>query len=200
MSTRERRPLRFRLPPVAVSFTGREDELAAIDEALGVTDRAVITQAIVGLGGVGKTQLAARYVESVTADFDIVAWIHAQDGGIADLAQLAAELGQPVNGLSPRDRAKRALDLLSNTDESWLLALDNVESPEQLALLLPRSGHGRVLVTSRNQSLSQYAPVLSLAVFSEDTAAAYLAAAPDARTTSGPLAPSLARLAACLWR
>ena len=174
MSTRERRPLRFRLPPVAVSFTGRSWELDAIQEALGVTDRAVITQAITGLGGVGKSQLAARYVRQVADDYDVVAWIRAQDGGITDLADLAARLGQPVAGLTPSDRAQRALDWLASSDQRWLLALDNVESPEQLERLLPRGGHGRVLVTSRDRALDQYAPVLAIDVFDEDAATNYL--------------------------
>ena len=56
--------MRFNLPPVAASFTGREDELAALDAKLGHDDRALITQAITGLGGVGKSQLAARYAQT----------------------------------------------------------------------------------------------------------------------------------------
>jgi hypothetical protein len=58
-----RNRLRFNLPAVAASFIGREEELDALDDALGVADRGVITQAITGLGGVGKSQLAARYVQ-----------------------------------------------------------------------------------------------------------------------------------------
>jgi|GEM_PF-2161745 len=164
----------FNLPPVAASFTGRERELDAIDEALGVARRAVITQAITGLGGVGKSQLAARYVQRSADSYDIVAWIRAQDGGIADLAELVVRLGLPVAGLSPNERAQRALDWLSSSDRRWLLALDNVESPAQLERLLPRGGNGRVLVTSRDRALRQFAPVLAVKVFDEDAATTYL--------------------------
>ncbi|MGI9099643.1 MAG: hypothetical protein ACR2H2_14330 [Solirubrobacteraceae bacterium] len=93
--------MRFNLPAVAASFTGREEELDALDDALGVADRVVITQAITGLGGIGKSQLAARYVQQRVDGYDVVAWIRAEDGGIADLAQLAAKLGENVDGLSP---------------------------------------------------------------------------------------------------
>ena len=103
-----------------------------------------------------------------------MAWIRAQDGGIADLADFAARLGLPLDGLSPSERAQRALDWLSSSDRRWLLALDNVDSPEQLERLLPRGGHGRVLVTSRDRALSEYAPVLAIDVFDEDTATRYL--------------------------
>jgi Tetratricopeptide repeat/NB-ARC domain len=165
----------FNLPAVAASFTGRDEELDALDDALGVADRAVITQAIAGLGGVGKSQLAARYVQQRAGDYDVVAWIRAEDGGIADLAQLAAKLGEPVDGLSPSEAAQLALDWLSNCEQPWLLVLDNVESPEQLDGLRPRSGIGRVLVTSRDRALRQFGPVLTVDVFDEDTAEPLLA-------------------------
>jgi hypothetical protein len=104
--------VRFNLPAVAASFTGRGAELDALDEVLAVSDRAVITQAISGLGGVGKSQLAARYVQQRVDDYDVVGWIRAEDGGIADLAQLAASLDAPVAGSHlPRPRSWRWTDL-----------------------------------------------------------------------------------------
>ena len=86
------RRVRFNLPALAVSFTGRDDELDELDAALQGDDRALITQAISGLGGVGKSQLAAHYTHRAADGYDIVAWIRAEDGGIADLAALAALL------------------------------------------------------------------------------------------------------------
>jgi hypothetical protein len=118
----------FNLPPVAASFTGREDELAALDAKLGDDDRALITQAITGLGGVGKSQLAARYARTRSGAYDVVAWVGAEDGGIADLSRLADALGLRVDGLAPGDRALAALDWLAACDRRWLLVLDNVES------------------------------------------------------------------------
>ena len=81
--------VRFGVPPVAVAFAGRSEELETLERALCVDGRALITQAITGLGGVGKTQLAARYVHTRGDEYDVVAWIHAEDGGVGDLAELA---------------------------------------------------------------------------------------------------------------
>jgi tetratricopeptide (TPR) repeat protein len=170
----EKRRQRFNLPLVAASFVGRARELEELDEALAGTDSAVITQAISGLGGVGKSQLAARYVQQRADGYDIVAWIRAQDGGIADLAALAAKLGLPVEALSPSDRAQLALDWLGDSRQRWLLVLDNIESAEQLEGLVPRTGSGHVLVTSRDRALRQFGPVLTVEVFDEDTATTYL--------------------------
>jgi tetratricopeptide (TPR) repeat protein len=189
--------VRFRLPAVAASFTGRGEELDALDEALGVADRAVVTQAITGLGGVGKTQLAARYVQQRSDRYDVVAWIRAEDGGIADLAALAAKLGGAVDGLSPSERAQLALDRLGDGEQRWLLVLDNVASAEQLSGLIPGSGSGRVLVTSRDRALRQFGPVLTVDVFDEDIATRYLTERAGRRGDE-QAARALARALGCL--
>ena len=187
----------FNLPPIAPSFTGREDELAALDAKLGDDDRALITQAITGLGGVGKSQLAARYARTRSGAYDVVAWVGAEDGGIADLSRLAVALGIPVNKLSPGDRAQAALDWLAACDRRWLLVLDNVESAGQLKGLLPSGEHGRVLVTSRDRTLRQFGPVLAVDVFDEYTATRYLTDRAE-RLDDEPAARELARALGCL--
>jgi len=186
--------LRFNLPAVAASFTGREADIDALDDVFGAGDRAVITQAITGLGGVGKSQLAARYVQQRADGYDVVAWIRAEDGGIADLAQLAGRIGAHVDGLSASELAQIALDWLSDSGLRWLLVLDNIASPEQLQRCCPHGGRGRVLVTSRDQALRQFGPVLTVDVFDEDTAAAYLterAGRPGDRRAARQLAVAL---------
>lgn len=86
------------------------------------------------------------------------------------MADLAAALGQPVEGLSPADRRDLALAHLAWGEQRWLLVLDNIESSAQLAACLPRGGSGRVLVTSRNREVRGFAPTLSLDIFDEQTA------------------------------
>ena len=187
----------FGVPAVVAAFSGRGDELEAVEEALGVAGSAVIAQAITGLGGVGKTQLAARYVNQHGSEYDIVAWIRAEDGGIADLSELAARLGEPVQGLSPIERRDLALERLRRDEERCLLVLDNVESAAQLTDCLPRGGNGRVLMTSRNREVRQFAPVLLLDVFDERTAVEYLielADRPDDRAGAERVARALGYL------
>ncbi len=196
-SERPRAAVRFNLPLVPRLFVGRTRELEALEEALQVADRAVVSQAITGLGGVGKSRLAEHYLSAHLDDYDIVAWIRAEDGGIADLAGLAAALGEPVDGLSPAERRDLALEHLGRVEERWLLVLDNIDSPAQLADCLPHTGNGRVLVTSRHRELRQFAPALSLDVFDPDTAIEYLierAERPDDRAGAQRLAQALGYL------
>ena len=134
-----RERLRFRLPRVVAHFTRREDLLAQLEAALSERRAGVITQTITGLGGVGKTQLAAAYVEAHQDEFDIAAWVRADDGGTADLAELAVALALPVAGRTPPERASDVLVFLANTDRRWLLVFDNAPGPQALAGL-PSSG------------------------------------------------------------
>jgi hypothetical protein len=105
-----------------------------------------------------------------------VAWIHAQDGGIADLAQLAVEFELPVSQMTPAEGAARALRWLSVCDERWLLVLDSVPAPRYLVGCCPSAGNGRVIVTTRDRGMSQFGPALAVDVFDDETALEYLVA------------------------
>jgi hypothetical protein len=173
---RERRTqrVRFKLPLATAYFTGREVELAAVHRALGVCKRAIVTQAIVGPAGVGKTQIAARYAHTHADEYEIVVWIRAEDGGVQDLAELAVLLGFTAIELSPSERAAAVLRWLCECDERWLLVLDNLSSAEQLPGCCPSSGRGDVIVTTRDRAVAQFATTLTVDVFDTDTAVRYL--------------------------
>src|SRR5206468_2476159 len=54
------------------NFTGREGALVNLHASLTSGHYAAITQAITGLGGVGKTQLALEYLYRNAADYDVI--------------------------------------------------------------------------------------------------------------------------------
>jgi tetratricopeptide (TPR) repeat protein len=195
-SLRER--LRFRLPRVVAHFTGRDNLLAQLDAALSGGRAGVITQAISGLGGVGKTQLAAAYVQAHCEEFDIAAWVRADDGGTADLAELAVALALPVAGRTPAERASDVLVFLANTDRRWLLVFDNAPGPQALAGL-PSSGHGRVLVTSRHRGgYDTFGAELAVDVFDPGTARRYLLARSGRTSQEASDAEAVATALGCL--
>jgi predicted ATPase len=65
-----------------------------VREQLLAGDRAVV-QALHGMGGVGKTQLAAEYAHRFAGTYDLVWWINAEQAGLIgdQFAALGAELG-----------------------------------------------------------------------------------------------------------
>ncbi|MFB7610585.1 NB-ARC domain-containing protein [Streptomyces gardneri] len=135
------------LPERTQLFVGRARELALLDEGVGI-------QVLCGLGGIGKSTLAARWAADRVADHTVVWWITAEtpaelDAGLADLAR-AMQPG--VVGVLPEDALReRALQWLATHDD-WLLVLDNVSAPADLRPLLARVGNGRIVVTSRRAS------------------------------------------------
>ncbi|MGW2397463.1 FxSxx-COOH system tetratricopeptide repeat protein [Kitasatospora sp. NPDC001664] len=137
------------LPARHASFVGRERELALLDAALDGTGTAVV-QALHGLGGVGKSTLAAHWAATRAGTDNPVWWITADNPANLDagLARLATAL-QPALALLPAEQlTERAVQWLA-THTGWLLILDNVDDPAHLAPLLARATTGRILITSR---------------------------------------------------
>lgn len=149
-------------------FTGRGSVLERLrDEILGGSQAVVLPQALYGLGGVGKTQVALEYAHRFKADYDLVWWISAEQPDLINtaLAELAARLGHPV-GESVTEAAEAAREALRRgiPHARWLLIFDNASDPKEIEEYLP-GGDGHVLITSRNQAWSRVAAPLEVDVF-----------------------------------
>jgi hypothetical protein len=139
----------WRVPPRNPRFTGRDGMLAELRRRLRAGEAALVVQALYGLGGVGKTQLALEYVHRFAADYDLVWWIDAEQPVlIADqLAGLAARLDLPT-GPAVAATVDRLLTELRGRDR-WLLVFDNATRPQDVADYRP-GGTGHMLITSRS--------------------------------------------------
>ena len=84
----------WNIPARNPGFTGRDDLLAAVRQRLTARDKAVV-QALQGMGGVGKTQLAIEYAHRFAADYDVAWWVNAEQAGLTgdQFAALGAALG-----------------------------------------------------------------------------------------------------------
>ncbi|MCX5397660.1 tetratricopeptide repeat protein [Streptomyces sp. NBC_00102] len=135
--------------PRGALFVGRSAELDALDTAFEAPG-GVVLRAVSGLGGVGKSALAAHWAaRRCTARLRW--WIGADSpaGVEAGLAGLARALQPGLTGLPQELQRERALAWLAAHDD-WLLVLDNVNLPDDVRPLLDRlGGGGRVLVTTR---------------------------------------------------
>jgi Tetratricopeptide repeat/NB-ARC domain len=137
-------------------FTGREELLAAVREALASSERTVV-QALHGMGGVGKTQLAIEYAHRFAGGYDVVWWINAEQATLIgeQCAALAARLGCGELG-APLPLVRQAVQNELRERSSWLLVFDNAENPEDIADWLP-GGTGHVLITSRSHGWDEVA-------------------------------------------
>jgi CO dehydrogenase nickel-insertion accessory protein CooC1/tetratricopeptide (TPR) repeat protein len=166
----------WNVPARNADFTGRGATLEKLrDKLAGGGVAVVVAQALYGLGGVGKTQLALEYAHRFMADYDLVWWVPSEraDQISLALAELARKMGLQV-GDNVAEAAEAALEeLRRDTSPHWLLIFDNADDPKQLEPYLP-TGAGHVLITSRNQGWSHAAEPLEVDVFTRDESVAHL--------------------------
>ncbi len=140
-------------------FTGREDLLVALDKALTKDGPAALgqTQAISGLGGIGKTQIAVEYAYRHRNKYRAVLWCRA--GTEADLAagfqEIARMLELPDGEIREQAKAVASVRQWLEREAGWLLVLDNADDPETVARFLPAAHRGHVLLTSRAWNLNR---------------------------------------------
>jgi hypothetical protein len=123
-------------------FTGREALLAHLATQLQAGQTMALTQppqAISGLGGVGKTQLAVEYAYQHRADYQAVLWARAES--TEALTSSCVALAKELN-LSQKDERDTTLIvaavqrwLCSNT--GWLLILGNADDLAVVREFLP---------------------------------------------------------------
>ncbi|MFI0144692.1 FxSxx-COOH system tetratricopeptide repeat protein [Streptomyces globisporus] len=154
-------------------FAGREAVMVQLRESLLNGQQAVV-QALHGMGGIGKTQIALEYAHRFSGQYDLVWWIDAEQSDQIPVhyTELADRLGiaKPDAGSDPNARA--VLHHL-RTRQRWLIVLDNAEDPAQLMPWLPE-GPGHVLITSRNHDWRGLAHQTALDVFTRSDSLAYL--------------------------
>ncbi|MDH6228985.1 FxSxx-COOH system tetratricopeptide repeat protein [Streptomyces sp. MJP52] len=148
-------------------FVGRNDELTALKEAFTRPGK-VVVHAVHGLGGVGKSALAAHWAGRRPERLRW--WVTADDASAVDagLAALARALQPALAALPAEVQSERAVDWLTRHD-GWLLVLDNVEDPRHIRPLLDRLPGGRILITTRRATgWHHYATAIRLGVFRPD--------------------------------
>ncbi|SDG78204.1 hypothetical protein [Roseospirillum parvum] len=136
-------------------FVGRQQDLKALARALkrGGTSAIGPTAAATGLGGLGKTQLAAEFAHRYGRFFaGGVYWLScAKAAGIrGEVTRCAQAMGLPVDD---QDSIGRVLARWQSPLPT-LLIFDNCEEEDLLAEWRPPSGAARVLVTSRRATWS----------------------------------------------
>ncbi|MFJ8938672.1 FxSxx-COOH system tetratricopeptide repeat protein [Streptomyces sp. NPDC102365] len=158
------------------NFTGREDLLELLAERLRTGIAAVLPEALHGMGGVGKSQIAVEYLYRHSHDYSLVWWIPAEQHNqvIQSLIELGDRMGLKAG--SDVSAVRTVLEALRTgvPYRNWILVFDNAENPREIRRYFPTDGPGRILVTSRNAQWSSLASSLEVNVFAREESIALL--------------------------
>ncbi|WP_307781846.1 FxSxx-COOH system tetratricopeptide repeat protein [Streptomyces sp. MBT65] len=169
----------WNVQPRNQSFTGRGKELDALHRRLTLEGAAaVLPEALHGLGGVGKTQIAVEYVYQHADEYDVIWWISAErpEQIRVSLTQLGGALGIETGGEQEITIAAVLNALRTGRPyHRWLLVFDNAEDPEVVRQFFPLGGPGKILVTSRNPQWGRIARTVDIDVFTTEESVELLA-------------------------
>lgn len=145
----------WNIPTGIPFFTGREDVLERIHEALATSGTAALKQrqAISGLGGIGKTQTAIEYAQRHRDQYKAILWAVAEsrESLLSDFVYIATVLNLPERNIQDQSQTVRAVKRWLETNTEWLLILDNADEPAIIEEFLPEQAKGHILLTSRAQ-------------------------------------------------
>jgi hypothetical protein len=169
------------VPSLADRRVDRPADRVLADALTGDGDGIVVVgQVVSGLGGVGKTQLAAGLAHRWWRErrIDLLVWVTAttRTAVLTRYAQAAADL-TGVQDPDPADGAERFLAWLAAAEVRWLIVLDDVTDPADLTGLWPAvTSTGSTVVTSRRRdhALTAGRQVIDVDVFTPAQALDYL--------------------------
>ena len=166
-------PRIWNIPARNPGFTGRDGLLGAVRERLLAGDRAVV-QALQGMGGVGKTQLAVEYAYRFAGTYDLAWWVNAEQPGL--IGDQFAALGMALGCVQPgadTETVRAAVLAELRSRGRWLLVFDNAADPADITGWLPGGG-GHVLITSRARGWAAIAAPVEVDVLARAESVAIL--------------------------
>jgi tetratricopeptide (TPR) repeat protein len=182
-------------------FTGREKELEGIANSLLGKKPSVtlISQAIIGMGGIGKTQLAVEFAYQYGYLFKGVHWLDLRDTGALDNQIVLC--GEKMDfRYWPKEQPEQVSLTLRTwqTDGPRLLILDNLENIQEASHILARfqNQNLRLLITSRHSDwpVTLGLQPLSLDVFTDEESIVFLKKYTKERFTNDDLKKLAIRL------
>jgi tetratricopeptide (TPR) repeat protein len=159
-----------RIPyPRNMNFTGRESLLTKLRGALESGSNMALTHvnALTGLGGIGKTQLALEYSYRYQEDYDIVWWVRSELSStlLDDYTHLAQSLGLAGEDVKDLELLVGKVKNFLETHNRWLLVFDNSQGPRGIMPYLPHGGRGHVIITARNPNWGNLARSMVVSKF-----------------------------------
>src|SRR4051812_7082004 len=159
------------------NFTGRGRLLADVGRAFeGGKAGLARVQTIVGLGGIGKTQLAVEFCYRHRWDYRVIWWVPSEDLSTLSIvyAQLARQFGLRFPPETSLEDIRHVLRRILSERDDWLIVFDNAQSAEQIKQFLPAQPAGHVLVTSRSVHFDDLGKTIALTPLTRNESVSFL--------------------------
>jgi len=169
---KERPKTTIKLPLPNPNFTGRQNFLSALAQPLVKTTTSPKIFALVGNGGMGKTQIALQHAHNPENKFKYVWWLRSEEPAtlLEDYISIARDLHLPGWDLRDTDQTVRTVKLWleGECDSRWLLVFDNAKERKDLERYVPVAGNGQIIITSRLSVWDGFAQLMEVGVFQRD--------------------------------
>jgi hypothetical protein len=188
--------------PRNANFVGRDSYLASLRKHFIADAAEGKHQALHGLGGMGKSQIALEYAYRHREHYTLVWWLPAEDPTALGLAfsrlarAVGLKLGPEVALDEVRHRVRRVLAQLSD----WLIIFDNAPNAATIKNFLPLERSGHVLITSQSADWGDTAMAVPVRPLQRSESIEFLHKRVHASDTETSPTSSRSRWAICRWR
>jgi len=162
----------WNLPRQDIKFIGRKKILEELYNQLVINDKEVSEDlnltVCVGLGGIGKTQLALQYAYHSLYPYHLKVWFSADN--LNKLKQQYLDFAKTIGYVEETPNFEAANFYIKNwlkTHPGWLLIYDNVHTYEDISSFLPEKG-GHIILTTRNRYWPNKFKILPVDVMTEE--------------------------------
>ncbi|KAJ7749914.1 P-loop containing nucleoside triphosphate hydrolase protein [Mycena metata] len=133
-------------------FQGRHIVLKRMHQFFGTNPGRQLIYVLHGLGGVGKTQIALKFIQEFSVNVSDILLVDASTLDTIDTALKNIAVSKGVG-----DSAQDALNCLQSKHKGWLLFFDNADDRKiNVNEFFPHCDHGSIIITTRNPGLKVY--------------------------------------------